>query len=108
MPGPGDPDGKGKAGIKLKKDRVCFELSWRNIDGPTAAHIHEGARDAAGPVVVGLFAADGGLDAQLSSVGGCAAVDPALIAEIRKNPEDYYVNVHNDAYIGGAIRGQLH
>src|SRR5918997_807670 len=40
VPGPGDPDGRGKARIQLKKDQICFELSWRKIDAPTAAHIH--------------------------------------------------------------------
>ena len=55
IPGPGDPDGRGKAQIRLKKDQICFDLSWRNIDAPTMAHIHIGAPDVAGPVVLRLF-----------------------------------------------------
>jgi len=34
-------------------------------------------------------------------------VDGQTVAEILANPEDYYVNVHNAEYPGGAIRGQL-
>lgn len=110
VPGPGDPDGRGKAQIRLKKDQICFELSWRNIDAPTAAHIHIGTRDDAGPVVLGLLSVPApGLGAPVSSVGGCATPDnPQLITDIRNNPRGYYVNIHNVAFPAGAIRGQLH
>ena len=107
-PGPGDPDGSGNARISLKDDRVCFELSWSNIDAPTAAHIHVGARDVAGPVVTLLLSASGGLGAPVSLVGGCTTANPALVQAIHDDPHAYYVNVHNAAYPAGAIRGQLH
>lgn len=107
-PGPGDDDGRGTARLQLRKDQICFELSWRNIDAPTAAHIHRAPRDEAGPVVVGLLSVPAGLGAPVSSVGGCAAADPALIADIRSHPSAYYVNIHNVAFPAGAIRGQLH
>jgi len=107
-PGPGDADGHGKAKIQLKKEKVCFRLSWRKIDSPTAAHIHLGARDQAGPVVTTLFSVASGLGTSITSVAGCTAADPALIAKIRKDPDAYYVNIHNAAFPAGAIRGQLH
>jgi CHRD domain len=108
VPGPGDPDGRGKAQIRLKKDQVCFDLSWRNIEAPTAAHIHRGTRDVAGPVVVLFFEVSGGLPALVSSVGGCAPAKAELITEIRENPRAFYVNIHNADFGAGAIRGQLH
>lgn len=107
-PGPGDRNGRGKARIELKRDRICFDVSWRRIGAPTAAHIHEGGRNEAGPVVVLLFAVPGGLRAPVHEVGGCTKADPGLIREIRRDPRDYYVNVHNEAFPNGAIRGQLH
>src|SRR5687768_14976098 len=71
VPGPGDPDGSGSAQITLNQGQgeVCFELEVADIAPATAAHIHVGAADVAGPVVVGLTApADG-------SSSGCLAVD---------------------------------
>ena len=108
IPGPGDSDGTGKARIQFKKNSICFKLSWRNIAAPTAAHIHEGSATEAGPVVVTLFSAPEGLRAPKGHARGCVAVAPALIEEIRSDPSDYYVNVHNAPFPGGAIRGQLH
>lgn len=107
-PTAGDPDGRGKVQLKLKATQICFTLSWRNIDAPTAAHIHVGARNVAGPVVTPFMSVPGGLAAPVNSVGGCTAADPALIKAIKKQPRNYYVNVHNAAFPAGAIRGQLH
>jgi hypothetical protein len=107
VPGPGDPDGRGVAEIRLGEGRICFDLSWRLIGSPTAAHIHAGTRTQAGPVVVTLFSAPAGLPRTITEVGGCVRVAPSLISEIRQAPSRYYVNVHNEAYPAGAIRGQL-
>jgi hypothetical protein len=38
---------------------------------------------------------------------GCAAVSRELALEIIRDPADYYVNVHNAEFPGGALRGQL-
>jgi hypothetical protein len=109
VPGPGDPNGRGTARVSLRGQRICFELAWRNIDAPTAAHIHIGSRRVAGPVVVGLLSVPApGLGAPVTSVGGCADADRTLITAIRRDPRNYYVNIHNVAYPAGAIRGQLH
>lgn len=103
VPGPGDPDGSGQATITLNpgQGEICWELSVTGIAPATAAHIHVGAVDVAGPVVVGLAPPTGG------SSSGCTSADPALIKAIMKNPEQYYVNVHNAEYPAGALRGQL-
>jgi hypothetical protein len=107
VPGPGDPDGSGVAQVWLNQGQgsVCWFISVENITLPaTAAHIHPGAAGSAGSPVVDLGApgADG------TSSGCTEDVDPALIKDIRQNPQNYYVNVHTLPGFGpGAVRGQL-
>ena len=108
VPGPGDPDGRGTARIRLHANagEVCYRVDWKRIGSPTAAHIHEGTKDVAGPVVVTLF--QGGQSGKRPLARGCIdEVDRALVADIVKRPRHYYVNVHNAEFPGGAIRGQL-
>ena len=111
VPGPGDPDGRGRAFVTLAGDRACFALQWSKIGAPTAAHIHEGGAGVAGPIVV-LFFQPGtnaaSLPDTLSSVAGCVDVDPALARRIADHPRDFYVNIHTADFAAGAIRGQLH
>jgi hypothetical protein len=103
VPGPGDPDGTGHAQVWVNPGQaeVCYELHASGIQPATAAHIHVGAADVAGPVVVPLAAPTAG------SSSGCAEVDRGLALAIVRNPSRYYVNVHNAEYPAGAIRGQL-
>jgi CHRD domain len=102
---PGDPDGRGTALIRLNQAEglVCFELTATGVDPLVAGHIHKGATGVAGPVVVPLVPPS----ATTGESKGCVQADAALIADIAANPSQYYVNVHNAAYPGGALRGQL-
>jgi hypothetical protein len=103
VPGPGDPDGSGTVTLQLGtvSNEVCVsEFTVADIATPTLFHIHQGAAGVAGPVVVDLVPA-------LTSVPYCAVVDAALMAELITNPEGYYLNVHNQDFPAGAIRGQL-
>ena len=103
VPGPGDTDGTGTAQITVNpgQKQVCYKLRVANIAPATAAHIHEAAPTAAGPVRVTLGAPTSGMSS------GCVTVTRALALEILKDPADYYVNVHNAAFPAGAVRGQL-
>jgi hypothetical protein len=98
VPGPGDPNGWGEADVKVYKAKVCYELEVKRIKPATFAHIHRGGPNVAGPIVVELKAPTDG------SSEGCKAISKQL----REHPSHYYVNVHNDPYPDGAIRGQLH
>ena len=105
VPGPGDPDGSGTATITVNpgQEEVCWEITAEDITLPaTAAHIHVGAADAFGDVVVTLSAPDAS-----GSSSGCTTVDRELAVAILENPENYYVNVHTTDFGAGAIRGQL-
>ena len=102
VPGPGDPNGWGQAEVKVYKAKVCYELEVKRIKPATAAHIHRGGPNVAGPIVVELKAPTDG------SSEGCKAISKQLSKQLREHPSHYYVNVHNDPYPDGAIRGQLH
>lgn len=101
-PGPGDSDGSGTANITLNQGlgEVCFDITVSGVDTILAAHIHEAPVTDPGPVVVSF-------DVPTNGLNGCVAADPELIKEIRQNPGDYYVNVHNAAFPAGALRAQL-
>ena len=104
VPGPGDPDGTGFASVALflESDELCAFLQVENIATATMAHIHSGAAGVAGGIVVTLPTpgADGFGE-------GCLPVDSAVLDAIAADPSAYYVNVHNDEFPDGAIRGQL-
>ena len=102
VPGPGDPDGRGHAVVKVFKKKVCYTLEVKRIKPATAAHIHLGFRGEAGPVVVTLEPPTDGFSR------GCVEIPRALSLGLMEHPERYYVNVHNEPYPEGAIRGQLH
>jgi hypothetical protein len=102
---PADPDGTGSAHLTLNSGtgEVCWSITASDITLPaTAAHIHAAPAGENGDIVVTLSPPD-----ESGTASGCAIADPALVKDIRKNPSDYYVNVHTTDYPGGAIRGQL-
>ena len=102
VPGPGDSDGSGQARVTVNPGTgdICYVISVRNIAPDTGAHIHEAPEGRAGPIALGLKVPASG------SSSGCAN-DKDLAVEILRNPEDYYVNIHNPAFPRGAVRGQL-
>jgi len=105
LKGTSEPNATGTAVVRIRKEagQVCYRLHAANVTLPTvAAHIHRGAADVSGPVVVPFVppGADG-------NSSGCTASSSALIDEIIGNPAGFYVNVHTKEHPGGAIRAQL-
>jgi len=70
------------------------------LDQAIAMHIHSGASDVAGPIVVDLTPA-------IDDTPYCATVSAELMAALITTPECYYLNVHTTLFPNGAIRGQL-
>ena len=100
----GDQDGSGTAHVTLitSEDRLCYSLEASDIEPGTKAHIHQGTAEERGPTVVEL---DPPPEDRTSS--GCTDVNPALLRNLLEKPHRYYVDVHNEDFPHGAIRGQL-
>jgi len=109
---PGDPDGRGKYFQTTSGDQLCYTLRVVRIRPATAAHIHEAPPGVAGPVIVTLLPPDReGVAECITAVPDSADTTLTLskseLAGIKATASDYYVNVHNYQYPGGAVRGQL-
>ena len=104
---PGDPDGFAAGILSIDMAGNAFwEFSYANIAPPTAMHIHGpgGIPGANAGVFVNLGVATSGpagtlIDSKL--------IHPGLAAAILTNPNEFYVNIHNDDFPGGAVRGQV-
>lgn len=104
-PNPGDTDGTGTTNVVIfpATGRLCYTMAVANITLPTAAaHIHRGAADVAGPVVVPFKGPDAN-----GVASGCVTPDPALAREIATTPAAFYTNAHTRDFPGGAVRGPL-
>jgi hypothetical protein len=106
VPGPGADPGVGAALVDISGTKLCPNLKVTMGEKPTAAHIHQGAKGAAGPVFVDLkpeFTSGESAYESKKCVDITAEQSAALIA----SPEAYYLNIHSDAHPNGAVRGQL-
>jgi hypothetical protein len=99
-PGPSGGTGAATVVIDMAAKSLCYDVSWsKEVGTPTAGHIHKGPKGLSGPVVVQFD-----LPAKPKA---CITVDSAVLGQIASDPAGHYVNIHNDKYPGGAVRGQL-
>jgi len=107
LPDRGDRDGLVRADLRLLPGRICFWLRWSGLSPPTAAAVHQGVRGTAGPLVVSLFTAPGGLPPDIRAVHGCAPASGGAQAAIRTRPGAFHVVLHTGEHAAGAVRGHL-
>lgn len=105
----------------LVSGEVTFDVQYTGFPAETTftgLHIHAGARDVNGPVVIntGLSANSPNAAAGAGGAGGYRftvdvdtsnAAAAAALAGLLTNPAGYYVNIHTRVNPGGAIRTQL-
>lgn len=111
---PIEVDGSGEATVTISDDEqtVTWDVSYSDLTGaPAAGHIHFGAADANGPVMIPF--------AEVTESGTTGSFAAADYAGGEGLPDDWdgvldairdgnsYVNIHTEANPGGEIRGQL-
>ena len=104
----GDPDGGGRARITVDPDgTVCYRVRVWSVGPIGGAHIHQAPRRVSGPIVVHLHSEVVTLPNGDQLVEDCTSASPEVARRIIANPAMFYVNVHDDQFPGGALRGQL-
>lgn len=105
VPPPGDPSGTGQTRFIFypNKNKICYTIQVSGIGGATSAHLHQARAGQNGPVRLGLDPPKDGTSAHECIRG----LGKRFVKKISGNPTGYYVDVHNDEFPGGALRGQL-
>lgn len=119
-----ETDASGEARFEVNEDgtEVTYEVMVENLCNITQAHIHLGAENEDGPVVVWLYPEEGMepelIEGQFSGtlaegvitaedlVGDWEGADFQDAIETFEQ-EQAYVNVHTEEYPAGEIRGQI-
>ncbi|MEU7907430.1 CHRD domain-containing protein [Actinoplanes sp. NPDC049118] len=105
-PAVGDKDGRAAGFVSPRNRSLNYSFAWAKISEPTLGHIHRGNKGANGAVVVPLFGT-AMPDGVVAASGTVHDVDSDLLAEIKRNPRGFYLNLHTKEQPGGAVRGQL-
>jgi hypothetical protein len=100
--GGGSPSGSAQAIVNIEpaKGELCWQFSQlMNVPSPTVARLYRTFPGASG---------DGGyfLD-QKYTPSGCIKKDPIILELMVNKPEQFFVNIHDRQFPGGAVRGPL-
>jgi Tol biopolymer transport system component len=101
----GDPDGSGRAQLQddLVVGSLCYEVKVAGIQLPAKAVLFRGPAGTVGRKVVSLGSIGFG-----GSVEGClTGLSARVLDDLAQHPDNYYVQVANGEFRGGALRGQV-
>jgi hypothetical protein len=104
-PNQGDPNGSGMARMIFypMKNKICYRVTVSGIQTATKAHLHMGdVGEEGGMVKLNL------LPPRNSARECIRGLGERFIKKIARHSSSYYVDVHNNEYQGGALRGLLH
>jgi L-aminopeptidase/D-esterase-like protein len=98
----GPKGGAGTATItfKMGSGQACWRISVRGIGKAVSAHVHAGGPGKVGDVVIPL--------GDRFARTGCVLTGKRVLREVARKPTAYYVDVHSEKNIRGALRGRLH
>src|SRR4051794_27502520 len=93
----GPSSASGTFTVEFKNGQACFKMSVKGLGAfPVAAHIHRGAAGTNGPIVVDLKATAKstwkGTSPRVAQK--CVSARAATGSGIRRNPGNFYANVH--------------
>ena len=106
MPGTGTPQagaGHGEAVLDAKpgKNQLCLTLVVTDVGRVASVHVHAGSVGVTGPIVASFDELATGKPVE------CVTVGDDVIKRIRKDPGQFYVDVHTAEPPNGGPRGQL-
>jgi hypothetical protein len=94
------------------RNSLRYRIRCINISNVTAAHIHDGDAQTAGPIIVGLFT--GPTTGEVNGVLAAGRITRADLGEeafdellAKMRTDQTYVNVHTTANPAGEVRGQI-
>jgi hypothetical protein len=114
-PNQGDPDGTATGTLTLDNGTgsgstgsATFSITLSNIDITTLSghHIHVGASTTTGGIVLDFGDPDNIRTGSLLT-GMVTGLSATQITTILSNSTNFYYNIHNGAFPGGAVREQL-
>ncbi len=109
---PGEGFGFARLAVFEELGAIEFFIDAFSTDQPTSGHVHTGGAGVEGPVLLDLgvtadtFSMPFGPEGPWIGIGVVTGVDPTVISAIVGTPGDEYINIHNDAFPAGIMRGQ--
>ena len=102
-PAAADSDGRGTAVLVAhpRRDELCLALVLSDVAPVASAHLHEGPMGVTGAVVVTF------VEIPESPSERCVTVPDEVIKAVRRQPGNFYIDVHTTEFPSGALRGQL-